>query len=159
MDPELLSSIRRIRENIQTFQSAILHQDVKLSPRAGVQLWQRYLPLRRVGICVPGGAAAYPSTVLMTVVPAQVAGVKEIAVIAPPTPFGAYNQVMLATCHELGVKRGLPGRWCTGDCSACVWLRCDSSSRQDRRPRQSVRRAGQEVCVWNRRYRFVRGTQ
>ncbi len=104
VDPELLSSIRRIRENIQTFQSAILHQDVKLSPRAGVQLWQRYLPLRRVGICVPGGAAAYPSTVLMTVVPAQVAGVKEIAVIAPPTPFGAYNQVMLATCHELGVS-------------------------------------------------------
>ncbi len=104
VDPELLSSIRRIRENIKTFQSAILHQDVKLSPRAGVQLWQRYLPLRRVGICVPGGAAAYPSTVLMTVVPAQVAGVKEIAVIAPPTPFGAYNQVMLATCHELGVN-------------------------------------------------------
>lgn len=104
VDPSLLDSIRRIRENIHAFQSAILHRDVKLSPRAGVQLWQRYVPLRRVGICVPGGAAAYPSTVLMTVIPAQVAGVKEIAVIAPPTPFGAYNQVMLATCHELGVK-------------------------------------------------------
>jgi histidinol dehydrogenase len=56
-----------------------------------------------VGICVPGGAAAYPSTVLMTAVPAQVAGVRELAVVAPPTRFGAYNEDVLATCHELGV--------------------------------------------------------
>jgi histidinol dehydrogenase len=103
VDRSLLDSIRRIRDNVATFQKAILHQDVKISPRPGVELWQRYLPLRRIGICVPGGAAAYPSTVLMTVVPAQVAGVKEIAIVAPPTAFGAYNQVMLATCHELGI--------------------------------------------------------
>jgi histidinol dehydrogenase len=60
--------------------------------------------MRRVGVCVPGGAAAYPSTILMTVVPAQSAGVKEIAVVMPPTPNGAYNPDLLATCHELGVK-------------------------------------------------------
>ncbi|MDD4788595.1 MAG: histidinol dehydrogenase, partial [Pirellulales bacterium] len=52
---------------------------------------------------VPGGAAAYPSTVLMTAVPAQVAGVKQLAVVAPPTRFGAYNHDMLATCRELGI--------------------------------------------------------
>ena len=56
-----------------------------------------------MGICVPGGAAAYPSTVLMTAVPAQVAGVEQLAVVAPPTKFGAYNADMLATCHELGI--------------------------------------------------------
>jgi len=60
--------------------------------------------LRRAGICVPGGAAAYPSTLLMTVVPAQVAGVEQLAVVAPPTRFGAYNTDLLATCHELGVE-------------------------------------------------------
>lgn len=102
-EPGLLESIRRIRDNIVEFQSAILHQDVQIEPKPGVTLTQRYVPLRRVGVCVPGGAAAYPSTVLMTVVPAQVAGVTEIAVVAPPTPFGAYNVDMLATCHELGV--------------------------------------------------------
>ncbi|QDT08840.1 histidinol dehydrogenase [Planctomycetes bacterium K23_9] len=102
-DPKLIESIGRIRDNITEFQSAILHSDVTITPQPGVSLTQRYLPLRRVGVCVPGGAAAYPSTVLMTVVPAQVAGVKEIAVVAPPTPFGAYNTDMLATCHELGV--------------------------------------------------------
>lgn len=103
VDPELLGSIRRIRDRVTRFQEAILHRDVTIQPEPGVSLTQRYLPLRRVGVCVPGGAAAYPSTVLMTVVPAKVAGVAEIAVVAPPTRFGAYNAVMLATCHELGV--------------------------------------------------------
>ncbi|MEM6691066.1 MAG: histidinol dehydrogenase [Planctomycetota bacterium] len=103
VDRDLLESIKRIRDNVAEFQRAILHEDVTISPRPGVMLTQRYVPLKRVGVCVPGGAAAYPSTVLMTVVPAQVAGVDEIAVVAPPTPFGAYNDVMLATCHELGV--------------------------------------------------------
>ena len=103
VDPKFLESIRRIAENVAEFQKAILHQDVTITPKPGVTLTQRYVPLRRVGVCVPGGAAAYPSTVLMTVVPAQVAGVEQIAVVAPPTPFGAYNQEMLATCHELGV--------------------------------------------------------
>ena len=56
-----------------------------------------------MGICVPGGAAAYPSTVLMTAVPAQAAGVKRLAIVAPPTKFGAYNPDLLATCHELGI--------------------------------------------------------
>lgn len=102
-DPNLIESIRRIRDNVAEFQKAILHSDVTITPKPGVTLTQRYVPLRRVGICVPGGAAAYPSTVLMTAVPAQVAGVKEIALVAPPTPFGAYNTEMLATCHELGI--------------------------------------------------------
>ncbi|MDE0863433.1 MAG: histidinol dehydrogenase [Rubripirellula sp.] len=103
-DPAFLDSVRRIRDNVAEFQQAILHRDVTIEPRPGVTLTQRYLPLRRVGVCVPGGAAAYPSTVLMTAVPAQVAGVEEIAVVAPPTQFGSYNGDMLATCHELGLR-------------------------------------------------------
>src|SRR3989304_5312804 len=55
-------------------------------------------------MCVPGGPAAYPSTLLMPAVPAQVAGVRELAVVAPPTRFGAYNKDLLATCRELGIK-------------------------------------------------------
>jgi len=101
-DPELLASVRRVRENIRRFQEAILHHDVRVE-RPGGYLLERYRALDRVGICVPGGAAAYPSTVLMTAVPAQVAGVKELALVAPPTRFGAYNPDLLATCHELGV--------------------------------------------------------
>jgi histidinol dehydrogenase len=102
-DPAFLETVRRIRARILKFQQAILHQTVTVSTEHGGYLTQRYLPLRRIGVCVPGGAAAYPSTVLMTVVPAQAAGVEQIAVVAPPTPFGSYNQDLLATCHELGV--------------------------------------------------------
>ncbi|MCA9220341.1 MAG: histidinol dehydrogenase, partial [Planctomycetales bacterium] len=99
---EFLATVRAVRKNVLDFQTAILHKDQTLS-RDGVNLRQRYVPLHRIGICVPGGAAAYPSTVLMTAVPAQAAGVREIAVVAPPTSFGANNPDMLATCHELGV--------------------------------------------------------
>ncbi|RCS41420.1 histidinol dehydrogenase [Bremerella cremea] len=103
-DPQFLATIREIRENILRFQKAILHQDVEVPIEHGGKLRQRYAPLKRVGICVPGGAAAYPSTVLMTAVPALAAGVEELVVIAPPTSFGSYNLDLLATCVEIGVK-------------------------------------------------------
>ena len=101
-----LETVRRVRENIVEFQSRILHEDIRLIRQQGtsrVELRQRYLPLRRIGICVPGGAAAYPSTVLMTAVPAKTAGVKEIAIVVPPTEFGGFNRHLLATCFEVGV--------------------------------------------------------
>ncbi|MFV2069475.1 MAG: histidinol dehydrogenase [Pirellulales bacterium] len=103
VEPAFLQTVRRIRDNVRTFQEAILHTDVRVALPAGGYLRQRYLPIERVGICVPGGAAAYPSTLLMTAVPAQAAGVAELGVVAPPTPFGAYNRHVLATCHELGI--------------------------------------------------------
>ncbi len=101
-DPALIQAVRDIKKNIVEFQSALLPKDVVVTRPRGV-LKQRYRPLHRVGICVPGGAAAYPSTVMMTAIPAQVAGVEEIAVVAPPTKNGAYNIDMLATCCEIGV--------------------------------------------------------
>ncbi len=104
-DPQFLETIRRIRDNILEFQQAILHRSVTLERANGVTLQQRYLPMRRAGLCIPGGAAAYPSSLLMTAVPAQAAGVPEIAVVAPPTDFGANNPDLLATCHELGIKQ------------------------------------------------------
>jgi histidinol dehydrogenase len=101
-EPAFLATVRQVRNNILEFQRAILHRDVEVR-RPGVRLGQRYVPLSRVGICVPGGAAAYPSTVLMTAVPAQAAGVQEIAIVSPPTANGANNPDVLATCHELGI--------------------------------------------------------
>lgn len=102
--PGLLAAVRQVRHNILAFQSGLLHRDAVWRGTGEHELRLRYRPIRRVGICVPGGAAAYPSTVLMTAIPAQVAGVKEICVIAPPTPFGSNNPDLLATCHELGLR-------------------------------------------------------
>jgi histidinol dehydrogenase len=102
-DPHFLATLRRIRGNIIEFQRALVPADTRIARPHGSYLVQRHVPLERVGLCVPGGAAAYPSTVLMTAVPAQAAGVKELVVVAPPTAFGAYNADLLATCHELGI--------------------------------------------------------
>jgi histidinol dehydrogenase len=102
-DKAFLETIRRVRQNVMSFQLGLLHRDAVLSVPGSHELRLRYRAIRRIGVCVPGAAAAYPSTLLMTVCPAQAAGVKEIAVVMPPTPNGGYNSDLLATCHELGV--------------------------------------------------------
>jgi histidinol dehydrogenase len=102
-DPDFLDALRRVCYNIDSFQSGLMHRDAELRVSGSYELHLRYRPLRRVGVYCPGGAAAYPSTLLMTVRPAQAAGVKDIAVVMPPKDTGAYNKDMLATCHELGV--------------------------------------------------------
>ena len=98
-----LETIDRVRSNVLAYQEAIRHHDVMLPARDGIELGLLYRPIRRVGVCIPGGAAAYPSSLLMTVVPAQAAGVAEIAVVVPPSPFGGFNTDILAACHALGV--------------------------------------------------------
>ena len=103
IEPDFLGAVRRIRDRVIRFQEALLAREVEVPLPGGGSLRQRYVPLERAGVCVPGGAAAYPSTLLMTVVPARVAGVQEIVVVAPPTRSGADNPHVLATCHELGV--------------------------------------------------------
>ena len=100
---EFLDVIRQIRDNVILFQSGLLHSDAEMRTPLRHDLQVRYRPLKRVGVYCPGGAAAYPSTLLMTVCPAQVAGVEQIAVCMPPKETGAYNREMLATCHELGI--------------------------------------------------------
>ena len=102
-DPEFIETISRIRDNVMQFQMGLLTKDALLPVPEQYELHMRYRPLKRVGIHIPGGAAAYPSSILMTVCPAQAAEVKEIAVIMPPTPNGAYNKDMLAVCNALGV--------------------------------------------------------
>jgi len=103
-DAAFLEAVRRVRQNILAFQLGIVHRTAVLNVAGRHELRLRYRPLRRVGILVPGGSAAYPSTLLMTVCPAQAAGVPELAVVMPPTPTGAYNRDLLAVCHELGVR-------------------------------------------------------
>ncbi|MFL5240986.1 MAG: histidinol dehydrogenase [Gemmataceae bacterium] len=102
-DSRFLEAVRRIRQNVLSFQLGLLHGDAVLHVAGSHELRLRYRPMNRVGVIIPGGAAAYPSTLLMTVCPAQAAGVKEIAVVMPPTPNGAYNGDLLAVCRELGI--------------------------------------------------------
>jgi histidinol dehydrogenase len=103
-DKAFLEAIRRARHNVLTFQRGVLHADAVLRIAGSHEIRLRYHPLRRVGVCIPGGAASYPSTLVMTVCPAQAAGVREVAVVVPPGRHGAGNLDLLATCRELGVS-------------------------------------------------------
>ncbi|MHC4292839.1 MAG: histidinol dehydrogenase, partial [Planctomycetota bacterium] len=97
IDEELLKSIRQAIENVKVYQEEIFIGNNNLS---GI----RYTPIKRIGICVPGAAAPLPSTVIMTAVPALVAGVKEIVVVSPPRYQGSIHPVILAVCFELGIN-------------------------------------------------------
>ncbi len=102
-EPEFLALIRRVIDNIRAYQEHILHRDPEPLVRGGRRLGVRYTPIDRVGVYVPGGRALYPSTVLMTVVPAQVAGVREIVMASPPTG-GRISDMALALAGELGIE-------------------------------------------------------
>ncbi|MFO0964868.1 MAG: histidinol dehydrogenase [Gemmataceae bacterium] len=102
-DRDFLAMIRRVRQNIIRFQSGLVQREAVLTQAGKYELKMRYQPMKRVGVCVPGGAASYPSTLLMTVCPARAAGVEEIAAVMPPTSGGAGNPLLLAVCKELGV--------------------------------------------------------
>jgi histidinol dehydrogenase len=98
IDTNLLQSIRQAIENVRKYQTEIFIGNKNTHP--GI----KYTPIKRVGICVPGASAPLPSTVIMTAVPAQVAGVKEIVVVSPPRYKNSIHPVTLAVCHELGIK-------------------------------------------------------
>lgn len=106
VNPALLDSLRRAAENIRRFHERQReHGFLDIDPD-GTVLGQRVAPLRRVGIYVPGGRAAYPSSVLMNAIPASVAGVDEIAMVTP-TPGGEVLPVVLAAAHVAGVTEVL----------------------------------------------------
>ena len=89
-------------QNVREFHERQVEESWTITPRSGVQLGQRITPLERVGLYVPGGTAAYPSSVVMNVVPAQVAGVERIIVTTPPRTLSE-NPAVGAALLELGV--------------------------------------------------------
>ena len=103
MPPEFVDTVTRIRESVRRFQRHILLRNPKVLARKGRRLRLIYRPLARVGIYVPGGKAFYPSTVLMTAVPALSAGVPEVAVACPPSADGDVHPAVLATCRICGL--------------------------------------------------------
>jgi histidinol dehydrogenase len=104
MPREFIQTVTRIRDSVRRFQRHILPRDRKPLVRDGRTLRLVYRPLARVGVYVPGGKAFYPSTVLMTAVPALAAGVPEVAVASPPTYKGDIHPAVLAACRVAGVS-------------------------------------------------------
>ncbi|MHA1276136.1 MAG: histidinol dehydrogenase [Candidatus Helarchaeota archaeon] len=102
VDKKVIIAIQEIIKNITRFHEAQKRDLWYIEPRKGVLVGQLMRPLNRVGLYIPGGTAPYPSTVLMTVIPAKVAGVQEIILCTPPCSDGTVNPVILVAAQEAG---------------------------------------------------------
>ena len=105
MDPYFLETLRQAAENIEQFHRQQVHKNFVMNDRPGIVLGQKYTPIEKAGVYVPGGTAAYPSTVLMDVIPAKVAGVSEIVMTTPAGKDGKVNPVILAAAATAGVTK------------------------------------------------------
>ncbi|MBR7095524.1 MAG: histidinol dehydrogenase [Clostridia bacterium] len=105
VSPELLRVLERAAENIRRFHEQQKRTGFILAEEEGVVLGQRVIPVDRAGLYVPGGTAAYPSTVLMDAIPARVAGVREIVMVTPPNAEGKVAPAILAAASVAGIDR------------------------------------------------------
>lgn len=103
-DKKFIATLRHAAANIRRYHKKQIRHNWKIRDRFGSELRQIVTPLDSVGVYVPGGTAAYPSSVLMNVIPAQVAGVREIHLVSPPNNDGSINSDVLAAAAILGVK-------------------------------------------------------
>ncbi|MGB9118758.1 histidinol dehydrogenase [Bradyrhizobium sp.] len=102
-DPATLDALEFARERIDSFHARQLPKDERFIDAQGVELGWRWTPIESVGLYVPGGTAAYPSSVLMNAVPAKVAGVGRVVMVVP-SPDGRLNPLVLAAAHLSGVS-------------------------------------------------------
>ncbi len=105
VEPKFLEIIRTAAENIRAFHEKQVRQSFIISENDGIVTGQKITPIEKVGLYVPGGTAAYPSTVLMDSIPAKIAGCKEICITTPPSADGKVNPVILAAAKIAGVDR------------------------------------------------------
>jgi len=105
VDAQLVNALKKAKQNIEKVTRAQMRAKEKtVRPAPGVSVWREFRPIERVGLYVPGGKAAYPSTVLMLGVPAAIAGCKKIILCTPPDTRGACNPAVLAAANLCGIS-------------------------------------------------------
>ena len=105
VEPDFLEILKEAAENIRAFHSRQVRSSFLLTDKPGVVLGQKVTPIEKVGVYVPGGTAAYPSTVLMDTIPAKIAGCPQIVMVTPPGRDGKVNPAILAAASIAGVDR------------------------------------------------------
>ena len=103
MDPYFLETLREAAANIESFHRQQVHKNFVINEKPGIVLGQKYTPIEKAGVYVPGGTASYPSTVLMDVIPAKIAGVEQIVMTTPAGKDGKIAPAILAAAHVAGV--------------------------------------------------------
>ena len=105
IEPEFIRILKDAADNIRAFHEKQVRNSFIMSGKKGVVMGQKVIPIEKVGLYVPGGTAAYPSTVLMDSIPAQIAGCEEIVMVTPPGKDGKINPAILAAAKVAGVTR------------------------------------------------------
>lgn len=105
VEPEFIAVLEEAAENIRKFHSAQVRNSFIINDKNGVVMGQKIIPLDRVGLYVPGGTAAYPSTVLMDSIPAKIAGCPELFMVTPPSKDGSVRPEILAAAKIAGVDK------------------------------------------------------
>ncbi len=105
VEPEFLEILEKAAKNIRKFHSRQVNNSFIINDEDGIVIGQKIIPVDRAGLYVPGGTAAYPSTVLMDAIPAKIAGCREVVMVTPPTKDGKVNPVILAAAHVAGIDR------------------------------------------------------
>ena len=105
VEPRFLSILEQAAENIRAFHAKQVRNSFVIADKPGIVLGQKVTPIEKVGVYVPGGTAAYPSTVLMDTIPAKIAGCETIVMVTPPGKDGKINPVILAAAKIAGVDR------------------------------------------------------
>ena len=105
VEPDFLRVLERAAANIRKFHSRQVRNSFIINDEDGIVMGQKIIPVDRVGLYVPGGTAAYPSTVLMDVIPAKIAGVPEVIITTPPGKDGKINAAILAAAKVAGADR------------------------------------------------------
>ena len=105
VDPDFLETLRQAADNIRAFHEKQVHENFVLTRPDGVLMGQRYTPIEKVGICIPGSPVTFPSSVLMNAIPASIAGVTDIVMVTPPDKDGAISAEALAAARLAGVTR------------------------------------------------------
>ena len=103
VDKEFIRILERAKENITEFHACQVRKGFEIKKQNGVVLGQKIIPIEKAGLYVPGGTAAYPSTVLMDAIPAKIAGCKKVVMVTPPSKDGKVNPVILASAYIAGV--------------------------------------------------------
>ncbi len=105
VEPRFLEILKSAADNIRDFHSKQIRNSFVINDKEGIVTGQKVTPIEKVGLYVPGGTAAYPSTVLMDSIPAKLAGVSEMCIVTPPGKDGRVNPVILAAAKIAGVDR------------------------------------------------------
>ena len=105
VEPEFLEILKEAAVNIRAFHEKQVRNSFIINDHDGIVIGQKIIPMEKAGLYVPGGTAAYPSTVLMDSIPAKIAGCGELVITTPPNAQGKVNPVILAAAHVAGVDR------------------------------------------------------